>query len=285
VLVLATTISNKAEQNMKTVSSVFLYETLPIWFLGMISVVILIFLPVELTASSLSLVVVGWIMISGLGISIGYHRVFSHRSHNLPAWAEIFLLFVASFAGQNSSIVWSAIHRGYHHPFSDTEKDPHSPLTVGKLGAFGGWLFRPSPYSLASVPDLLKKPHHVWFHKYRLLVIWGVMISVAMYDVQMYALLLGVPMLIGSLQEQVVNVYGHSRSVFGYRNFMTRDNSYNNILLGYLAWGQGWHNNHHYSPKSYDFGRGVSGKKWEIDPCMLFKPVLDWISIPEAVDR
>jgi stearoyl-CoA desaturase (delta-9 desaturase) len=50
--------------------------------------------------------------------------------------------------------------------------------------------------------------------------------------------------------------------------------SQNNFVLGYLGWGQGWHNNHHHDPKSYDFGTNISGKWWEFDPCRIFLPFL-----------
>jgi stearoyl-CoA desaturase (delta-9 desaturase) len=62
--------------------------------------------------------------------------------------------------------------------------------------------------------------------------------------------------------------------LIGYRNFETNDNSRNNVIFGYLGWGQGWHNNHHHDPKSFDFGTGVSGKWWEFDPCKIFLPFL-----------
>jgi stearoyl-CoA desaturase (delta-9 desaturase) len=80
--------------------------------------------------------------------------------------------------------------------------------------------------------------------------------------------------LIGSLQDNLVNVYGHVATCLSYRNFDTADSSQNNYILGYLCWGQGWHNNHHYAPASYDFGRGVSGRWWEYDPCKIFLPLL-----------
>jgi stearoyl-CoA desaturase (delta-9 desaturase) len=80
--------------------------------------------------------------------------------------------------------------------------------------------------------------------------------------------------MIGSLQDNLVNVFGHYKGLIGYRNFNTTDNSQNNMIFGYLAWGQGWHNNHHHAPSSYDFGKSVSNKWWEWDPCSIFKPFL-----------
>jgi stearoyl-CoA desaturase (delta-9 desaturase) len=70
-----------------------------------------------------------------------------------------------------------------------------------------------------------------------------------------------------------VNLFCHLPGA-GYRNFETTDQSVNVPILGYLGWGQGWHNNHHAHASKFDFGRAVSGKKWEYDPCMLFVPFI-----------
>jgi stearoyl-CoA desaturase (delta-9 desaturase) len=76
----------------------------------------------------------------------------------------------------------------------------------------------------------------------------------------------------GLLQDNLINILGHTKALIGYRNFNTADHSFNNLIMGFLTWGQGWHNNHHHAPGSYDFGRGVSSKWWEIDPCLIFLP-------------
>jgi stearoyl-CoA desaturase (delta-9 desaturase) len=215
-----------------------------------------------------------WILVCGLGIAVGYHRVFSHRTHQLPMWKENIILFFAVFAGQGASIFWTALHRGYHHPHADTKLDYHSPIAYDKLTAFIGWYFKITESAnlvkMKYAVDLLRKPNHVWFHKNYLKVLWGVPLIVALFNWQFALTAFCLVTMIGSLQDNLVNVFGHAEGWFGYRNFETKDKSQNNILLGYLAWGQGWHNNHHYDPKSYDFGKGVSGKWWEFDPCRIF---------------
>jgi stearoyl-CoA desaturase (delta-9 desaturase) len=80
-------------------------------------------------------------------------------------------------------------------------------------------------------------------------------------------------MTIAQHQENLVDLFGHTPAA-GYRNFELKDLSTNVPILGIFAWGQGWHNNHHKDPKSFDFGSGVSGKYWEYDPCTLFKWLL-----------
>ena len=69
-----------------------------------------------------------WILVCGLGIACGYHRVFSHHTHKLPTWKENIILFFAVFAGQGSSVWWVAVHRGLHHRYADKVQDIHRPV-------------------------------------------------------------------------------------------------------------------------------------------------------------
>jgi stearoyl-CoA desaturase (delta-9 desaturase) len=219
-----------------------------------------------------------WILVCGLGIAVGYHRVFSHRTHKIPKWKENIILFFAAFAGQGSSIFWVALHRGYHHPFSDTSKDIHSPLLKGKFHAFVGWYLKitetTSMINIKFAVDLLRKTNHIWFHKNYLLILWGIPLLVALinwkFSLTAFCLVTG----LGLLQDNLVNVYGHWKGWFGYRNYKLTDNSHNNMPLALLTWGQGYHNNHHYDPASYDFGSGISDKWYEFDPCKIFLPFL-----------
>ena len=219
-----------------------------------------------------------WVLVCGLGIAVGYHRVFSHRTHSLPTWKENILLFFATFAGQGASIFWVALHRGYHHPHADTDKDIHSPVTRGILNSFIGWQYKitenSSAINMKYSADLLRKKNHMWFHKNYLKVLWGVPLLIAIVNWQFALTAFCLVTMIGSMQDNLVNVFGHKKLLIGYRNFETRDNSQNNLILGYLAWGQGWHNNHHYDPKSYDFGSSISKKWWEWDATRIFLPFL-----------
>lgn len=219
-----------------------------------------------------------WILVSGLGIAVGYHRIFSHRTHTLKPWQEKIILFFATFAAQGSPIFWVAVHRGYHHPHSDTEKDLHSPVAYGRWHAFIGWLLENTEscnrVNVKYAVDLLRKPHFVWFHKHYLKIIWLVPLFVALFDWHLAFAAFWIPGGIALLQDNGVNVYGHVPTWFSYRNYNTRDHSVNNIWFGYFGWGQGWHNNHHEHPANYDFGSGTSGRWWEWDPCRIFLPIL-----------
>lgn len=216
----------------------------------------------------------GWILISGLGIAVGYHRVFSHRTHILPAWKENLLLFLGALGGQGSSITWSAIHRGYHHRGSDTPIDLHSPHVYGKWHAFFGWTLditeEKQPFSLKYAVDLMRKKNHVWFHNHQLKIQWLTPFAIACFDWKLSLSLIVLPCGLSLLQDNLVNVFGHVKGFIGYRNFDISDQSQNNFLLGYFGWGQGWHNNHHADPAAFDFGK----KWWEYDPCRIFLPFL-----------
>jgi stearoyl-CoA desaturase (delta-9 desaturase) len=221
---------------------------------------------------------IGWVFIAGLGVAVGYHRVFSHNTHpNLPRWKENTLLFFGTLSGQGSSLVWSAIHRGYHHKYSDTLKDLHSPIH-GKFYAFFTWTTKITQnnlgFNMKYAANLLRKSNHIWFHNNQFKILWGVPVLIALIDWKLSLMLVCLPTAISLLQDNLTNLFGHWKAIIGYRNFETPDNSHNNIVLGYLGWGQGWHNNHHYDPKSFDFGTSISGKWWEFDPCKIFLPFL-----------
>lgn len=221
---------------------------------------------------------VGWVLISGLGIAVGYHRIFSHNTHpNLPRWKENVILFLGSLGGQGSSITWVAIHRGYHHRWSDRERDLHSPRH-GLYHAFFGWttdITEANPgFNLKYAGNLLRRTNHLWFHRHQLKILWIVPLILAILDWRVSLTLIVLPVGLSLLQDNLVNIFGHLQGGIGYRNFETADNSHNNIILGYMGWGQGWHNNHHWNPASYDFGNRISGRAWEWDPCRIFLPFL-----------
>lgn len=243
------------------------YTQIPAFVFGILSIILLLIGVIH----PLYLIVtfIMWCLISGLGIAVGYHRVFSHKTHNLPTWKENIILFFATFAAQGSSIFWAALHRGYHHPHADTEKDIHSPNVYGIRHAFLGWQYdikkSDNPINIKYAVDLLRKPNHVWFHYNHKKIYWLVPLFIAMFDWKFSLMAFMLPSLIGTLQDNLVNVIGHKKALIGYRTFGTKDNSYNNPLA-YLTWGQCWHNNHHHDPKKFNFGV----KWWEYDPTRIF---------------
>jgi fatty-acid desaturase len=208
-----------------------------------------------------------WVLISGLGIATGFHRVYSHRTHDVKPWLDNTLLALGTLGGQGSSVSWVAVHRGYHHRFSDTPKDLHSPSN-GIWSALVGWYWRMTPDTINHkyAVELLRRPNHVWVHKHYMHIMWTVMAATFFLPL---GWLWWSALFLSLVQDNAVNLFCHLRWA-GYRNFDTKDNSVNVPYLGFLGWGQGWHNNHHEHPSKFLFGV----KWWEVDPCALFLPLL-----------
>lgn len=261
---------------LKNISKYIWFSFIPLILLGIVT--ILLFLLGIIEPYYIVFTLISWVLISGLGIAVGYHRIFSHNNYpNLPKWKENIILFFGTMSGQGSSITWSAIHRGYHHKYSDTERDLHSPKS-GIYHAFIGWankITENNPIvNLKYAGPILRKTNHLWFHKHQMKILWIVPMVTLLIDWKLSFAMWFLPAALCLLQDNLVNVFGHGHYGIGYRNFNTNDNSHNNWVLGYFGWGQGWHNNHHFDPKSFDFGYSVSGKWYEFDPCICFKPFL-----------
>ena len=184
---------------------------------------------------------------------VGFHRYFSHRSFKTSRRFQ-FLLAAAGCTALQKGPLWWAIHHRLHHRHSDTPDDPHSPVVDGFFYGHMGWLFARDLIhpDRKVVRDLTNYPELVWLD--RLWMLPGLLLAAACFAVGgwgglVYGFCLGV-----ALTFQVtfaVNSFGH---LFGPQRFDTGDGSRNNMLLGYLAMGDGWHNNHHRAPSSARHG-------------------------------
>ena len=204
-----------------------------------------------------------WWLTGGVGICLGYHRYFTHRSYSTPKPIEYLLAICGCLAGEAGPIAWVAAHR-YHHTYSDTDKDPHSPLK-GFLWAHVSWLFGREAF-LAKfdsykrfTPDMANDKFLVFLDRMHMLpvlfltlilyglggwsfVVWGMFVrSVLVYH-----------------STWLVNSASH---VWGYQSYRTSDLSRNNWWVALLSFGEGWHNNHHAFQRSARHGI----RWWEID--------------------
>ena len=174
-------------------------------------------------------------------------------------------------AGEGPPITWVAVHRK-HHRFSDQDGDPHSPHD-GAWWSHVLWLFprprNPEWRSMLEVygKDLLKDPFMVMLDRTFLLWHFGVALTLLAIGWACGGWHLGLSLLIyGSFLRMVyvlhitwaVNSASH---IWGYRNYETKDDSRNLWWVGLLAFGEGWHNNHHAYPAVAQHGH----KWWEFD--------------------
>lgn len=212
----------------------------------------------------------GMWLITGLGISAGYHRLFTHRAYRTATPVRVALAVMGSMAALGPLISWSAMHRR-HHQCADADGDMHSPNLHGK--SLGGrlrgvvhahltWMIRHEYPNIAHyTPDLLEDRAVVRVsRRYQWWIVLGLALPAAIGG-----LVVGSPVgaLNGFLWGGVVRMFVVAQSIsalnsishtIGSRPFRLRDNSRNNLVLGLLVWGEGWHHNHHAFPTSASFG-------------------------------
>jgi len=219
----------------------------------------------------LSMLVGGWLL-TGMGITIGFHRLLTHRSFDTYRWVKLVWMTLGALSVEGSPLVWCAVHRR-HHELSDQPGDPHSPHLHGTgfwnslrglWYGHAGWLFTgywSSPDKARYVPDLLTDPALVAID--RLYYLW-VLVSLALPAVigglatwswrgALLGLIWGglVRIFITHHITWSINSICH---VFGRQEYDTHDDSRNNLVCGLLGLGEGWHNNHHAFPTSARHG-------------------------------
>lgn len=243
---------------------------------------LLVFLPSNFSWSGLLVGVITHCLFDGLGVSIGYHRLLTHRGFQCPKWLEHMFAIFGICTLQDSPARWVAVHR-MHHQFSDHQPDPHSPWVTFLWGHVGWLLVRDRRHDTVFhferyVRDMLRDPfylrvekHLVWFWIYvvHALVIgalgYGYGLALSMSSSE--ALHLAWTWLVWGVFARTVftlhvtwavNSVGH---MWGYRNYETRDNSTNSWWVALLTFGEGWHNNHHADQRSARHGH----RWWELD--------------------
>ena len=221
---------------------------------------------------------VGMYLLTGFGITIGYHRLFTHRSFKTPRWFAAVLAVMGSMAVEGSVLHWVAVHRK-HHQHSDDHDDPHSPHACGGglVGTLKGMWHAHIGWSLGKkkgenlahyVYDLRKDKVLVWISNlFPVWVLVGFLLPAALgglLTMSWMGVLLG--FLWGGLV-RVLLVHHATWSInsvchlWGSRPYKSNDESRNNPVFGILALGEGWHNNHHAFPTSARHGLAW----WQID--------------------
>jgi stearoyl-CoA desaturase (delta-9 desaturase) len=210
-----------------------------------------------------SLLVLYWVT-ACLGVTIGYHRLLSHRAFRVPQWLERFFATCGALSCQHGPIDWVGLHR-HHHKFSDTEVDHHTSLR-GFWWSHMGWMFTTIP-AMGAVPrltgDLAKDPYYRWLNTWFLLLqlpLAGLLFWIGtITGAGGWALVLwGIPLRLVLVYHctWLVNSATH---LWGETPHASGDGSRNNPWVAALTFGEGWHNNHHAFPHSarHGFGRQI----------------------------
>lgn len=197
-----------------------------------------------------------WWIGSSWGIGIGYHRLLTHRGFTTSVWMTRVLATFGSLALQSGPVTWVTTHR-VHHAFTETDKDPHSPIK-GFLWAHMGWIFEGTAQNQSDAtrakysPDLLRDPYLVWLDKYYyvpILAASAIVFAIGGWTMVLWAI--GLRTVFSWHTTWLVNSVTH---IWGSRRFDVRDDSRNNALIAAVTFGEGWHNNHHAIPRSARHG-------------------------------
>ncbi|HEX8524623.1 MAG TPA: fatty acid desaturase [Tepidisphaeraceae bacterium] len=233
----------------------------------------------------------GMYVTTAVGITVGYHRYFCHRSFQTPRAVQFLLAMLGSMAVEGPVLKWVAMHR-CHHQHSDGHDDPHSPhhggdgfmgVLKGMWHAHLGWVFRGDPKNLYRyIPDLskdrlLRVMSSTWWlwSGFGLLVptvlaglitrswwgafegfLWGGLVRVFLVHHVTWS----------------INSVCH---IWGTRPFRSQDESRNNFIFGVIGLGEGWHNNHHAFPTSARHGL----RWWEVDVSYYIIRMLELVGL------
>jgi stearoyl-CoA desaturase (delta-9 desaturase) len=237
-----------------------------------------------------AMMVGGYVLANG-AITIGYHRLFTHRAFEASDWVKIPLIIFGSMSLQGSLFKWVAVHRK-HHRHSDRHGDPHSPnlhgsgfvdMFKGWWHSHVGWIFKEEAADILSNTADLSESRAVnrAANLFGLWVFLGFLLPTVIAGCATHSwkgALLG--FIWGGLARTFV---GHHMTwsinsichIWGTRPFRTPDLSRNNVIFGIFSFGEGWHNNHHAFPTSARHGL----KWWQLDLSYIVIRFLEMIGL------
>jgi stearoyl-CoA desaturase (delta-9 desaturase) len=222
---------------------------------------------------------VGGYLIRMFAITAGYHRYFAHRTFKTSRAFQLVLALLALAAAQQGPLWWAGHHRR-HHKHSDQPEDVHSPVQRGFWWSHVGWILgnRHHTTDTARIRDFARYPELRFLDRHDLAfaVGWGVVLDLIG---GWTGLVWGhfVALVLAWHVTFCINSLAH---VWGRRRYATQDASRNNALLGVLAMGEGWHNNHHHYQRSARQGFYW----WELDLTYYVLKLLELVRIVHDVE-
>ena len=239
------------------------------------------FIPGTFNWSCVALMVVLYYITGAWGVCLNYHRVLTHRSVKLWKPLEYVTAVLGALTLQGGPIEWVSTHRA-HHAHTDKEGDPHD-IHRGLLWSHMEWLYRPNDARLSAAEQLRLAPDLVGDPFYRFLEktapLWTVALALVLFALG------GWPWVIWGIFVRIVVLYhitwlvNSAAHYTGYQSFRTGDRSTNNWWVALLAWGEGWHNNHHAFPFS-----ARHGMRWfEVDATWWTIKVLAWLKLARDI--
>ena len=275
-----------------------------VWFLVAIvfihAIALTALLPYVFAWWCIPLVLAGNFIFGSLGINLGYHRMLTHKAVSFPSCIERLFVLCGVCCLEGSPLWWACVHR-IHHQHSDDPGDPHSP-TESFFWGHMQWIYIADPrqQSLATyvkyIPDLVNDPFLRWLHRRHtwalvyaahaiLIAAIGYGIGFLVTDTPAAAVQFGTQVFVWGVLVRTVYVWHVTWLVnsaahrWGYRNYDTADRSRNNVMVALLTNGEGWHNNHHATPRACSQGH----RWWELDLTFTAVRVMQLVGLARDV--
>jgi len=213
-----------------------------------------------------TLVFVSWFLLGPVGLGTGFHRLFSHRQFKTYKPIEYILGILGTFAGYAPILYFVSEHM-YHHQHADTRQDIQAGTKYGWFHAFFSWRLKKDCLKCVNTINepskkIVEDKFLMFLHNYFVPVFWLFFAFTSLFGIEYMIAICLLPVIIEHNMLNLVNLVCHYKTgPLSYRNFSTKDSSSNNVIVGFLTFGRGWHNNHHAQPLKL-----INHKKWwEID--------------------
>ncbi len=236
------------------------------------------FVPSNFSWNAIFVAFILYCITAGVGITLGFHRLVSHRSFEVPKLIEYFLIFCGTLACQGGPLDWIGLHR-IHHQYSDTELDPHD-SHKGFYWSHLGWMLCQNPAN-EKISRYTKDISSDRFYQF---------CQVGMIPIQVVLGLIlyqwgGWPFVIWAIFVRLVVVFHCTWFVnsathrFGYKSHESNDESLNCWWVALLTFGEGWHNNHH----AYQYSARHGLQWWEIDLTWMMIKLLSLLGLAKNI--
>jgi len=245
----------------------------PLNFVLFLAIVVATLVGIPLYGYYVGFTLFDWILsgvmyvITGMGITVGYHRLVSHQSFECPDWVKAAILVAGGWAMQNSALKWGADHIR-HHAKTDEEEDPYN-ATKGFWHSHCGWLFYDTPYRSQKYEIRLRRdPVVMWQDRYYWpIVVTGLLLPFLLgawhggWQGGIGAFLLGGLFRMFMVLNSTFTINSLCHMV-GAQPHSTKDSSRDSWLVSFVSFGEGYHNFHHTYARDFR-----NGPKWyNFDP-------------------
>jgi stearoyl-CoA desaturase (delta-9 desaturase) len=224
---------------------------------------------------------------TGIAITAGYHRLWSHRAYNAHWGVRLFYMIFGAMALQNSILIWGSQHRTHHRFVDDWDKDPYS-AKRGFWFSHMGWILRNYPSGVndfSNARDLERDPivmfQHRWYLPLALATNIGLPLAVGWAVGDLWGVFL-----LGGLLRLVINHHftwfiNSLAHMWGSQPYTDENTARDNPLLAFVTYGEGYHNFHHIFQN--DYRNGV--KWWQFDPTKWLIATLSFMGLAANLKR